>query len=288
MDIQRFGRWQLNGLLRGCAIQLVATIVVFSTITICIAFFYLIPVPRSWEDLRFVLGLSSGVILTIMISWMVLLLFTLWRRQKLNQLFSPYHAKFSIRFLGQRFQSKFIVAGRTVTVVLQRGPMLSITADVATQTRLSLRNGELMELNNWEQLKQTAADPKWLKQWSDQPEVHQTVLRILSLGSPHEVRTLWFTPEKVWLQLYRFPMRTLTSPMVTEMVKQFATLLEAARSVSATDQPQEQNALERFADSTIDQPNKAAWLVVVGIMIIIAVLLIPVLGLVLLANLVSL
>lgn len=275
MDFERFGRWQLYSILRSCAVLAVATFSTFLFIAASLIVAFIMPLPRHWEDLRFVLGLSSGVLLNVGLWFCIAVVVVVLRKRKLNRVMQVFQVDFRSSFFGQRYQTQVTVDGMEVNVLLQQGPMLTLTIPVTTHVRLSVRNLSANQPVTWEQLQIQSSDAQWLKQWSALTTVHEIVLKLVTLGSTYEVRTISFTPESLQLQLYRFPLQTLTSTHAELLVKGLVILAKAAAATPAPATPVEQNSLERFANNTIYRPGKSALWVLLIVFVIILLAAIP-------------
>lgn len=268
-DLQRFGHWQLNGILRSCLITAVVAISMLFCIALAMVVAFLIPLPQAWDDWRGLIGFITGTLLNVFLALVTMVIVVVLRRKKLNTIFSVFNPKFKTSFLGQRYQTEVMVDGITMNVLLQQGPMLTISTPIETRVRATYGNKVFGQELTWEQLQHSSSDPNWITQFAEASPTRQAIITALTLQSAYEVRSLTILPNMIMLRLYRFPLTTLTSDMARQLLQSFVAVVQAAQSTPTTSQPMVDSKLERLNDIAIHQPYKIMIWVFVGVGLIL-------------------
>ncbi|MBI4407621.1 MAG: hypothetical protein HY565_03935 [Candidatus Kerfeldbacteria bacterium] len=268
-DYKRLVHWQLAGLGWSCLITVLATVSTGLAVIIGIVVAMFVPLPADLDDWRFVGGLIVGVLLNCLLLVAIAVVVVVMRQRKLNTILQVFNANFRSSFLGQRQQTEITVEGMPVNVLLQKGPMLTLSIPVHTGVKAGLRNLVYGQLPTWEQLTVQSSDAVWLEQWSKPAQTRHHLLQLLQLQSQYEVRTVTVLPELLTVQLYRFPLSTLTADAAQQLVTATVALAKAAQAVTPSRTPVQMTALDKTAVIAMQNPSRLVGWVLLGLLAIL-------------------
>lgn len=244
--LQRFATWQLSTIARSCLVMVAAVVSMGVVLLVAIILAYLVPLPRSWDDLRFVVGLIVGVSIYVILWCSAGLLVVLARRRRLNAVISQFHVQFQSSMIGQRNQASVMIDGIEINVLIQKGPMLTLSVPIQSGVRAVIN--DLSKLQS--------SDQHWIQQWLEQTQVKDQIKQLLTVGSESEVRSILITPQTMMFRIYRFPLSSLTADTTQALVHNFVAIARAARQLPPSSTPVEVSPLDQLNDVAIYQPQK--------------------------------
>ncbi len=263
-DIARVTKWQFTGLMRSCLLQLTAIFSMACCLLITVGLAYLLPFPRAWDDWRFIIGFISGVVCNLILWLVVANVVIFLRKRKLNTLFGQLQGTVQSYFFGQHYQAEIQVSNFPVHILLQKGPMLTLTIPLVTQVRATIQNKHSKPLTTLAELATNSSDPQWLQDWMHLDQQPEQIMRVLTLGSSNEIRTVMITPEALLLRLYRFPLNQFTPETMRQLVEDFVAIAKAAQMIPHTQHPVETNALERMNSAMTRRAGKIMFWTILG------------------------